>query len=139
MSGYKWVFDPRNPRERLFAVGILDDGTLYNPNGYPPDIVRAGVQAADACRHEQASQAAKKAAVTRRKRQEKRVWEAAWKIVMGLKTGPRHNCYCCGKGLDDPQSIERGIGSECWQHVLSKLQAFRTHQQSGETQGQLGF
>ena len=50
----------RHEGGRLFNVGILADGSLYNPNGYPADVVRAAVLAADIRRHERASQAAKK-------------------------------------------------------------------------------
>jgi hypothetical protein len=53
---------------RMRQVGIMPDGTLYNPNGYPEDDVRTAVIAADARRHERRSQASKDAAVTRRQR-----------------------------------------------------------------------
>jgi hypothetical protein len=39
--------------------------------------------------------------------------------VADQKTGPRAHCYVCGRHLTDPASISCGIGSECWQDVLS--------------------
>ena len=59
-SRYKWV---NHEGERLYEVGILADGTLHNPRGYPDDVVRAAVLAADARKHERRSRAAKKAAL----------------------------------------------------------------------------
>jgi len=35
----------------LHNVGIRDDGTLINPNGYPETLVREAIEAADA-RHD---------------------------------------------------------------------------------------
>jgi hypothetical protein len=121
---YRWVYH-HNGRdmERLYDVGILADGTLHNPRGYPDDVVRAAVLAADERRHMRRSEAAKKAAVTRAERQRKLIYRIADRIVSGHDIGPRANCAICGKGLGDPVSIERGIGSECWQSVLSILTA----------------
>src|SRR5262245_56265657 len=120
MGRYRWVY---HGQERLFDVGILPDGTLRNPRGYPEDLVREAVLAADARRHERRSQAAKQAAVTRSHRQQQRVIEVAKRILAGHNIGPRSSCTICGRGLDDPQSIERGIGSECWQGALQALDA----------------
>jgi Family of unknown function (DUF6011) len=39
----------------------------------------------------------------------------------GDKIDPRNNCVICGRGLDDPQSIARGVGSECWQDVVEAI------------------
>jgi Family of unknown function (DUF6011) len=135
MSRYKWVHCPAgcqghpappntcNPTyytSRLFDVGINADGTLYNPASYPGDLVRTAVLAADTRRHEHRSRASKKAAETRR---EARVHITARRIAANQNTGPRHHCYVCGRGLADPQSIARGIGSECWQSVLDAITA----------------
>jgi hypothetical protein len=118
MSKYTWV---RYDNGRLFDVGILDDGTLHNPNGYPDEIVRNAVLAADARRHERRSKAAKKAAITRARRQERRVQQAAERILE-KDIGPRAHCYICGRHLTDEVSIRRGIGSECWQGVLDLIE-----------------
>ena len=74
MSLYRWIY---HRKERLYDVGILPDGTLRNPHGYPEDIFRAAVQEADARRHERRSKAAEKAAETRARRREKKIHEAA--------------------------------------------------------------
>ena len=118
MGRYKWV---HHNETKLFQVGIWPDGTLWNPNGYPDDTVRAAVLEADERKHIRRSNAAKKAAETRRKRTAERVYIVARRIVEGRCFGPRHHCWICGKGLGDQQSIERGIGSECWQDVLTLI------------------
>jgi hypothetical protein len=76
------------------------------------------VAGAEQRRHARRSAAAKLAAVTRRDRQEKRVYEAARRIIAGGTIGPGKSYYICGRGLSDPGSEARGIGSECWQFVL---------------------
>jgi hypothetical protein len=116
---YKWVHGPNS--ERLYEVGILADGTLHNPRGYPDDVVREAALAANARRHARRSEAAKEAAKTRDERQERRVWQIAERVVKKQQTGPRRHCFVCGRGLADPQSIGRGIGSECWQAVLEQI------------------
>jgi hypothetical protein len=120
MSKWKWV---RHGADVLYEVGILEGGTLHNPRGYPDEIVREAVLAADARRAERRSNGAKKAAVTRNRRQETRVLQIAKRIVEGSGTGPRINCVICGRGLADTESIQRGIGSECWQGVLSAVES----------------
>jgi hypothetical protein len=102
---YKWVW---HGAERLYQVGILPDGSLYKPNNYPEDIVRRAVQAADARRHERRSKAAKLAGETRRQRQARKVYAVAKGEARII--GPRNNCYICGRGLSDAESITRGIG-----------------------------
>jgi protein-arginine kinase activator protein McsA len=120
------------PRDRLFGrvrhgnielyqVGINADGSLWNPNGYPDDMVRAAIAAADSRRHERRSKAAKQAAETRAVRQQDRVGYIAKRVAAAQKTGPRSHCYVCGRHLTDPESITRGIGSECWQDVLAQI------------------
>jgi len=141
MSKYRWVYHVEEtataPRkvQTLYNVGILPDGTLHNPHGYPKDVVRAAVQAADERCRERRSQAAKKAAVTRARRQEQQIYATAQRIIANEKTGPRDNCVICGKGLSDPESIERGIGSECWQHVLDQIERLK---EGGKTQSLAG-
>jgi hypothetical protein len=116
---------------QLFEVGILDDGTLHNPRGYPPEIVRAAVMAVDARQHARRSAAAKKAAVTRQRRHAGRVWQAGRLLANNLATGPSQHCCICGRHLDDPASIQRGIGSECWQDVLRWADIIRAKIKTG--------
>ena len=134
---YRWVFDHRGTptREpgalydgragRLFDVGILADGTLHNPHGYPEDVVRQSVNEAIARKHERDSQAAKKAAVTKARRREKKISLIAKRVIERHQTGPSFKCYVCGKGLTDQESIARGIGSDCWQDVLKDIERQR--------------
>ncbi len=42
MSRYKWVWH-HDGTTRLYEVGIMPDGSLYNPRGYPEDDVRSAV------------------------------------------------------------------------------------------------
>lgn len=120
MSRWKWI---RHEGEKLYDIGLNDDGTLHNPNGYPAETVRAVIAGAEQRAHERASKATKKAAETRRRRHDKLVYDVARRIVAGERYGPRTSCYVCGRGLDDPQSIQRGVGPECWQGALDLIEA----------------
>ena len=118
MSRWKWI---RHEGSTLRDIGVNPDGTLHNPNGYADAAVRAAVAKAEDRRSRQRSDAAKKAAATRHRRQEKRVYDAARRISTGEAYGPATACVICGRGLGDEQSIRRGIGSECWQFVLDVM------------------
>ena len=119
MSGmYNWV---RHNGTKLYEVGILPDGTLHNPRGYPEEDVRSAVVTANARRHERRSLAAKKAAETRRQRTAKRVYAVAERLIGNCAVGARNTCAICRRRLSDQESIGRGIGSECWQDVLDEL------------------
>jgi hypothetical protein len=124
MSRWKWVHNPHGKSgwNVLRHIGINPDGTLYNPNGYPEDLVREAVLAADAQVRKRRSAAAKEAAKTRRERTERRIYQIAKQMSEGGRLFPWHHCVICSKALDDFQSIKRGIGSECWQHVLARLE-----------------
>jgi hypothetical protein len=98
-------------RWKLYEVGILPDGTLHNPRGYPDEIVRTAVLAADAHRRARRSRAAKNASETRARRHTNQIYAVTLHLQDGRSVGPRHHCAICGRGLGDPQSIERGIGS----------------------------
>ena len=111
--------------QQLCDVGVLVDGTLYNPRGYPEDLVRAAVAAAEGRRNARRSEAAHKAAETRKRRKEKRVYEVADRIINGHVYGPSRSCVLCGKSVFEPQSIERGIGSDCWQGVMAAIERRR--------------
>jgi hypothetical protein len=52
----------------LYDIGVLDDGSLHNPKGYPEDQVRAVLAWAAEKRRKRRSDPAKKAAVTRKRR-----------------------------------------------------------------------
>jgi hypothetical protein len=113
MSKWKWIWVNPAAGERIYDVGILADGTVHNPRGYPEDVVRAAVAGAEARRHERRSKAAIKAGATRRRRQEKRVADLARRVLAGHGIGAQSRCAICSRHLDDPESIGRGVGSEC--------------------------
>jgi hypothetical protein len=119
MSRYRWVYHA-DGTTKLYDVGIWSDGTLYNPNGYSDELVRTAVLAADQRWHERRSKRAKKAAETRRRRRKEKLHAIAKRDT--VKIGPRRHCYICGRHLDDPESVARGIGPECWQDFLCFLE-----------------
>jgi hypothetical protein len=51
------------------------------------------------------------------------IYHMAQTIVEGRVYGPRNHCFICRRGLGDVDSIERGIGSECWESVLKMIEA----------------
>jgi hypothetical protein len=116
---YRWV---HHEGTTLYDVGILADGNLHNPRGYPDNIVRDAVMAANERRHNRRSDSARKAAVTRRGRQDKKVYLIVAALKRGEQLKPSARCVVCRKQLDDPESISRGIGSECWQGVLTAVE-----------------
>jgi hypothetical protein len=109
--------------DEFLDVGIREDGSLHNPHGYPDDQVRAAIDGALARRHAYASAAAKRAAETRRRRKERKVYQVVRRLKDGGTFTPGDHCEICGRGLDDPQSLARGIGSDCWQLILAGLEA----------------
>jgi hypothetical protein len=119
MSRWRWIY---NEGDRLTDIGINPDGSLHNPNGYAEATVRAAIAAAEDRRHQRRQVSAAKGAATRRRRHEKRVYDVAQRIIAGGSYGPSEACVICGRGLDDPESIRRGIGSDCWQLVLGLLE-----------------
>ena len=114
-------------------LGSVPDGTLHNPNGYPDDLVRAAVAAADARWHERRVKSAKKAVETRQRRHQARVDAIARRLVAGGAYGPSRHCASCGRALDDADSVRRGIGSECWQNVLGKIEEYQRQRLTGHT------
>ena len=81
--------------------------------------MRAAVTAANERWRVRRSDAAKRAAETRRHRREKTVYD----IVRRIRAGHLRNSHCriCSRVLSDSESIARGLGSECWQDVMAKL------------------
>ena len=120
---YRWVHSEIGI---LYDIGRYKDGTIRNPKGYPEGVVIRALDKALEQEHQRRSEAAKRAAVTRKRRHDKLVHEIAKKIIVGHKYGPRNNCALCGRKLTDQESIYRGIGSECWQGVLSEIETVRS-------------
>jgi hypothetical protein len=117
---FRWLWHA-GTRRYYYDVGMLADGTLYNRSGYPEDILRPIVLEAIEQRKIKRSEAAKKAGKTRAIRREKLIYEIVEKLNLGHKYGPRPHCIICKTALTDEQSIARGIGPECWQHVLARM------------------
>jgi hypothetical protein len=118
---YRWAYHPDG--RQLYNVGFDRDGTLYNPNGYEEAEVLAALRPVEEERQmedrERRRQAQVKAVITRMDRREKLVYEVAQKIIANHAYGPLDICCICKKELSDPESIERGIGSDCWQDVMA--------------------
>jgi hypothetical protein len=75
----------------LYEIGIFKDGTLRNPRNYPEDQVRKVLDRLYEKERQRRSDAAKAAAVTRKRRQAKLIHEIAKGIAEGRKYGPRPN------------------------------------------------
>ena len=120
---YRWIRTATG--EHLRNVGIAADGSLINPNNYPADLVRREIEAAEHRRKIRRQEGAAKAVVTRQRRHKRLVYSAARRIIQGHRFGPSITCSLCGRALSDSESIERGIGSECWTGVLSIIERLR--------------
>jgi hypothetical protein len=113
----------------LHGVRILRDGSLWNPNGYPEERIREAVLAANERHLAKRSKAAQEGAKTRAARQQRQTAQLVKRYLSGQHiVGPLPNCAICGKAIDDQQSIERGVGSDCWQKLL---QAVEEEQKAG--------
>lgn len=122
MKIWHWI---RHEGEKLYSIGLLDDGRLYNPNNYPADVVIAAIEGAKERQRERRHRAALQGAETRQRRREQLIYSIVGQLRLGHRYGPRQRCKVCGRHLDDTQSIERGIGLECWQTVLKRIQQSR--------------
>jgi hypothetical protein len=69
--------------------------------------------------------AAAKGAVTRERRHSLHVDQIARALTEGHVFGPLPRCICCKRWLSEAESVNRGIGPECWQMVLSRFEAIR--------------
>jgi hypothetical protein len=67
--------------------------------------------------HELALAADKRAA-----RREKNIHEAAAEYLRHNQLGARSHCRICERRLTDEPSIQRGIGPECWDHILNRIE-----------------
>lgn len=119
---YRWI---HHGGRKLLDVGIGADGAVLDPHGYGEHLVLEAIEAATARRHARRVEAAQRAAGTRRTRRERKVHDIARRWIAGEDIGPRQSCALCGRVLADPESIERGIGSECWDGVLATLTELR--------------
>jgi hypothetical protein len=58
-----------------------------------------------------------------------RIARVAARVVAGEQIGRWNECFVCGQRLDDPASIERGIGKCCWQEVAEQMEAIATREE----------
>jgi hypothetical protein len=115
-----------------YDVWIEPDGSLHNPfNHQPEELVRTAVLEADAKKTERMANAAKQAVATRKRRREARIHEAAKRYLSERGVGKQTHCYCCHRVLTDPESIDRGIGPECWEHVLYHVTRIKAEAEGG--------
>jgi hypothetical protein len=105
----------------LYDIGRFKDGKIHNPKGYPEEVVIKALNKALEQILERRSEAAKKAAVTRKRRHDKLVHEMAKKIIVGHKYGPRNNCALCGRKLTDQESIQRASAVNAGKAFCLKL------------------
>jgi hypothetical protein len=70
---------------------------------------------------ERRSAAAKLAAATRAHSRQQVLFRVVRRLREGGTFTPAEFCEICGRWLDDRQSKARGIGPECWWHVLAGL------------------
>jgi Family of unknown function (DUF6011) len=129
---YHWRY-VRHNGESFERVGIERDGSLWNPNGYPEERVRPIVEYFVNQKLVQRVAAIKRGVETRKRRRLTRIAEAAHKLRTQAGIGDRLCCYCCNKAFTDPVSIKRGIGPECWEHVVRRME----QQERAETDAEL--
>lgn len=122
-------------------VGINEDGSLHNPNGHPEEPVCAAIADALEAERRRRSAGARIASTTRAERHEKQLYRAARRVLEGLQVANSTHCDICKKALTDEQSIARGIGPECWQGVLGRIDWMRRQRgeipTAADNQGQL--
>lgn len=115
----------------------IERGEIVSATSDPPrptqEIVRA-VYDATARRAAKRAEAANKAATTRQHRQATLTYKLAATWLATAKLPPSLRCNLCKKPLTDPDAIERGIGSECWQNILNAAQEIRSRQQQQQQQ-----
>jgi hypothetical protein len=121
---YHWRYVKHNG-ESFNNVGIERDGRLWNPNGYPEERLRPVVEYFVNKELEERAAAIKRGVEKRKQRRLSRIAEAAHKLRTQAGIGDRLSCYCCSKALTDPVSIKRGIGPECWEHVVRRMEQNR--------------
>lgn len=140
MTYYRyWSIDhpdhPRDLQKALRNIGFYTDGRLYNPGGYPEELVERIIRPLYvewvAERAAKRKRGAAKAAITRQRRTKERIHGIAARMLRDEKIGPSSRCEICGRTLADDVSIARGVGSECWQTILAEVEALRARKRGG--------
>ena len=118
LKHYHWRSAPYKG-DWFYSVSINRDGSLYNPNHYPEEAVREACLEADRQKAQKLIAARKQGVETRKRRREEKIAKVAKDYLLGKQIGNDTECAICGKGLSDPVSVERGVGSECWPQLMT--------------------
>ena len=65
---------------------------------------------------------------TRKRRKEQRLAEVVRAFLLGKGVGNLTHCAVCDRALSDPESIARGIGSECWPRLMDHVAQARARE-----------
>lgn len=120
--GWKWIRLPSGHKAR--NVRIVDEGgvsRLHFEGDFSETDVRQAALTTLRRDKQIRSEAAKKAALVRQIRVEQKVHLIA-KLYIANRLHPSCVCGLCGRELEDNSSIQRGVGTECWQRVLQKVE-----------------
>lgn len=128
-SAWKWI---RHDGVRVDSPVVEHDGrqiTSATADGpHTPDTIARAVLGALRQLHVRWSAAAHKAAATRARRQELRVYRVARAVLQHNGIRPGRTCAVCGYALADPDSQARGVGPECWGTVLEMVEHLRAEE-----------
>lgn len=123
MSKYRWI---RQNGKKYLAVGIEENGSLFNPNNYPEEELRAALIQTEANAHLRRSEASKRSAITRRKREEKKIHQYVKLMLEDQEIPYTTHCYICGRYLQEEESRVRAIGPECLQNLYRVAEAVQS-------------
>jgi hypothetical protein len=76
-------------------------------------------------RNERKQTAIDKAVASRHRRHVQKIYEICRDLIEREQLGPSGFCKNCHRALTDEVSIRRGIGPECWQHVMRGIELLR--------------
>lgn len=124
-----------------FRKGKVEFDREANPSVNDIDAMRLLLLSCERNRRRRKT-SAKKAAETRKRRRELKVDREVRRIAnalaaglqrtaleTGVGDGTTRKCKICGKKLSDEASMRRGIGSECWQEVIGRVELFMKQQE----------
>jgi Family of unknown function (DUF6011) len=120
---WSWI---RNGETKITGVRISHNGSeiteAHSDNVASTNLIVSAVLGALQRRRSKRSKSALKAAETRKLRRDAKVNWIAKELISNRTFKPTYQCRVCGKKITDTESMERGIGSDCWQTVLEAIQ-----------------